>query len=123
MFSCERRKKPYVDLTQQQCVPCDSGPPPLEPAAADQLLVELNHDWELVDGRVTKQFGLKNFRAVIAFVTTVMEIAEVEGHHPDLNIHDYRLLTVSLITHAIHGLSGNDFILAAKIQAAYDQAQ
>lgn len=79
-----------------------------------------NHGWQLVDGKVTKQFGFKHFRAAIAFINQIAEIAEAEGHHPDLNLHDYRLVTVSLITHAIHGLSENDFILAAKIQAAFD---
>lgn len=107
-------------LTSKHCVPCEGGMPPLEPAVASQLLSELGHDWQIVDGKVTKQFGFKNFLAVIKFVERIAKIAEGEGHHPDLFIHDYRLLTVSSITHAIHGLSENDFVLPAKIQAAFD---
>ncbi len=106
-------------LTKQHCVPCEGGVPPLESIRAAELLAELNHDWELVAGMVTKRFGFANFVKVMKFVNQVALIAESEGHHPDMLI-EYRFVTFRLITHAIKGLSDNDFILAAKIQARYD---
>ncbi len=109
-----------TSLTAKHCVPCEGGMPPLETMVAQQLLAELNYDWALVDGKVTKQFGFKNFVKAMTFVNKVATIAEEQGHHPDLNLHDYRFVTVSLMTHAIGGLSENDFILAAKIQSTYD---
>ncbi|TSC68442.1 MAG: 4a-hydroxytetrahydrobiopterin dehydratase [Parcubacteria group bacterium Gr01-1014_56] len=82
---------------------------------AEKLLVELN-DWALIDDAhlLAKSFHFKNFVAAIHFVNKVAAIAEEEKHHPDITI-SYNDVGLELSTHAIHGLSENDFILAAKI--------
>ncbi|EIE23490.1 transcriptional coactivator/pterin dehydratase, partial [Coccomyxa subellipsoidea C-169] len=76
-------------------------------------------DWK-IDGSVTsisKSFVARNFKEAISFFNRVMEVAEVEGHHPDLHLTNYRDVQVVVSTHAIKGLSIYDFILAAKIDA------
>lgn len=72
--------------------------------------------WNLIDDRqIEKNYRFKDFRAALRFVNRVGEIAEAEDHHPDILIHDWNRVRLTLSTHAINGLSGNDFILAAKI--------
>jgi 4a-hydroxytetrahydrobiopterin dehydratase len=74
--------------------------------------------WSVVANKeITRTFELPDFKAAIALVNQIAELAESEGHHPDLNLHSWNKLTVTLSTHAIGGLSQNDFILAAKIDA------
>lgn len=102
-------------LSKRPCVPCEKGTPPLTPEKAQEYLGQLN-DWMLVDGgrMLAKSFSFKNFVQTIAFVNEVARISEKEGHHPDMTI-SYNTLGIELWTHAIDGLSDNDFILAAKI--------
>lgn len=78
---------------------------------------ELHKDWKLSSrGKViSREMRFKNFLENVKFVNRVAKLAEKEGHHPDLNIHGWNKLTITLSTHAINGLSMNDFILAAKI--------
>ena len=71
--------------------------------------------WSVVDGKLEKQYMFENFVESISFVKKIAEIAEKEGHHPDIEIFSYKNVRVKLWTHAILGLSINDFILAAKI--------
>ena len=105
------------DLTQRACQPCKAGTPPLAPERARQLLAAVS-GWELVDGTmIRKQLTLADFMSVIRCVQRIAELAEAEDHHPDLHITSYRKLAIELSTHAIGGLSENDFILAAKIDA------
>ena len=74
------------------------------------------NDWSVVDNKqIEKEFIFKNFVEGLAFTNKVGAIAEAEGHHPDIFIHDYKKVKITLSTHAIGGLSANDFILAAKI--------
>ncbi|MDO8435159.1 MAG: 4a-hydroxytetrahydrobiopterin dehydratase [bacterium] len=107
-------------LAQQKCVPCEGGTPPLESARAEELKQQINVSWELVmpradqSMRIKRNFKFKDFKQAIAFVNRVAEIAEAEGHHPDLHIF-YNKVTIELWTHAVMGLSENDFIVAAKI--------
>ncbi len=105
------------DLLQKKCVPCEGGIPPLTYQVAGELLTQLN-DWMLVDDAklLAKTFRFKNFAENMRFVNDIARIAEAEGHHPDLSI-SYDTLSVELTTHAIDGLSENDFIVAAKIDA------
>lgn len=70
--------------------------------------------WVLKDGKLTKRLTFKDFKEAMVFVNTVADVAEANGHHPDLSIF-YNKVTIELFTHAIGGLSVNDFILAAKI--------
>ncbi len=104
------------DLAQRKCVPCEGGAEPLGVEAAVELLHEIK-GWELRDrAQIRKKFKFKNFKQAMSFVTRVAEIAEAEGHHPDIHIA-YNRVELVLTTHAIGGLSENDFILAAKIDS------
>ncbi|HEV8340432.1 MAG TPA: 4a-hydroxytetrahydrobiopterin dehydratase [bacterium] len=109
------------DLASRHCVPCEGGTPPLGREAAERLRLQ-TPDWVFEeDGKaVRRQFKLKDFKDAIAFVNAVAEVAEAEDHHPDIFIR-YKQVTFTLSTHAIGGLSENDFILAAKIDRLYQE--
>ena len=103
-------------LCTARCVPCEGGVPRLTPQhAAEQL--QVLECWELLSGpdRIRKSWVVKHFRAGMEFFNAVAELAEAEGHHPDLHLVGYRNISVEIWTHAIGGLSLNDFILAARI--------
>ncbi|MDG2206812.1 MAG: 4a-hydroxytetrahydrobiopterin dehydratase [Pirellulales bacterium] len=103
-------------LTQKKCLPCEGG---VEPYTAEQAKAQLEklEGWYLTNEgeRIRKDWTTKNFMAGLGFFNKVAEVAEADGHHPDLHIAGYRNVSVELWTHAIGGLSENDFILAAKI--------
>lgn len=103
-------------LTRKKCAPCEGGVPPLSAKEAGELIASVE-GWSIsVDGRlIRREWTAKSFMAAIEFVNKVAKLAEEEGHHPDLHLVGYRNLAVELTTHAIGGLSENDFILAAKI--------
>jgi len=103
-------------LSKKRCIPCEGGVAPLTEAAAMELKKELNPDWMLIDGgrMLARSFVFKDFKKTMAFVNKVADIAEAEGHHPDMTV-GYGTLGIELMTHAIDGLSENDFIVAAKI--------
>jgi 4a-hydroxytetrahydrobiopterin dehydratase len=106
-------------LQAKHCQPCEGGVPPIPEGEARRLINELS-GWELTaDGkRIRRQWVAKNFMAGIDFfhrVHRVAKLAEDQGHHPDLHLSGYRNVAIELWTHAIGGLSENDFILAAKI--------
>lgn len=105
-----------VSLLEQKCVPCEGGTMPLTIPEAQKLLQEIP-SWTLSSDvkRLFKSFTFKDFAEALAFTNKVGEIAEKEGHHPDIDLHWGRV-GVSLTTHAIGGLSVNDFILAAKVE-------
>ncbi len=102
-------------LADKRCIPCEGNVPPLTPVQA-QAMLEQVEDWALVDDAhlLAKQFVFKNFKETMVFVNSVAALAEEEGHHPDLTV-SYGNVMVELMTHAIGGLSENDFILASKI--------
>ncbi len=102
-------------LTQKVCHACESGEPPLAAEQVAALLPQIP-GWEIKDGKVHRQFVFKDFKEAMVFVNKVAELAEAEGHHPDFTIW-WNKVTLDLITHAIHGLSENDFIVAAKTDA------
>jgi len=107
---------PIIDLKQKHCVPCEGGMPPLTHEQIAHYAPQ-TPDWKIVDDRkITKEFKFKDFMAAISFINEVAEVAESEGHHPDIYIF-YNLVRFELTTHAMKGLSENDFILAAKIDA------
>ena len=103
-------------LLAMKCVPCEGGVPKLTPAEADAQLAKLP-DWTIAhDGeRIRREWVVKNFMAAVRFFNSVADVAEAEGHHPDLHLVGYRNVVIEIWTHAIGGLSENDFILAAKI--------
>lgn len=108
-------------LRKKQCVPCEGGVPPVSREDAERLLVELP-GWQLTDDgiRIRREWTVKHFMAAIGFFNRVADLAEAEGHHPDLHVVNYRNVAIELWTHAIGGLSENDFILATKIDDLWD---
>ena len=106
------------DLRAAGCVPCEGGVPKFSPDEAREQLDALD-GWDLADDgtAIHKQWEVDDFAAALAFVNRIGEVAEEEQHHPDLHLTGYNRVTVELTTHAIDGLSRNDFILAAKIDA------
>ena len=102
-----------MDLTKKKCVPCEGGVPKLNLEEAKQLQKEVP-SWEIQGEKIRKQFKFKNFREAMKFINQMAEVAEGEGHHPDFTVH-YNKVDVEIWTHAIDGLSENDFILAAKL--------
>ncbi len=104
-------------LSQKHCVPCEGGTEPLTIEREDELLSAVP-DWEILrvePHQIVRELVFKNFREVLSFVHQVGGLAESEGHHPNLYLHDFKKLRLELYTHAIGGLSENDFIMAVKI--------
>lgn len=103
-------------LVTKKCVPCEGGVPKLTPDEVAGQIAELP-GWEVTHNgeRIARRWVVKNFMAAMSFFNQVAELAEDEGHHPDLHLVGYRNVEVEIWTHAIGGLSENDFILAAKI--------
>jgi 4a-hydroxytetrahydrobiopterin dehydratase len=103
-------------LARKKCIPCEEGGPPLLPERAQELLKELNPEWMLIDGGrlLARTFKFDDFMGPMHLANKIAAIAEEEGHHPDLTI-GYGSLGVELMTHAIGGLSENDFIVASKV--------
>jgi len=104
------------DLTTRRCKPCEGGMPALEAAAVRDLMKALDADWKLAtDGKsISRLFEFSGYNRTIGFVNAVAWIANTEGHHPDLEVTFQRCL-VKWWTHAVGGLSENDFICAAKV--------
>ncbi|MEK6261141.1 MAG: 4a-hydroxytetrahydrobiopterin dehydratase [Planctomycetota bacterium] len=103
-------------LRAKKCLPCEGGVPKLTVAAAEAQLAKLQ-GWTIAHQgeRIRKEWVVKNFLAAMRFFEQVARVAEAEGHHPDLHLVGYRNVAIEIWTHAIGGLSENDFILAAKI--------
>lgn len=106
------------DLTTRKCKPCEGGVEPLEPAEVENLLKQLD-SWVLADGAIAKTFSFKNHYQTLAFVNAVAWISHREDHHPDMTV-GYNTCRVAYVTHAIDGLSVNDFICAAKVDKLFD---
>ena len=114
-----------MDLTKKKCEPCEGGTKPFDANEIKTYMSYLKTPWELVSGdpstssgrilRIRKKFKFKDFKEAMQFVNQVADIAENEGHHPDMKIN-YNRVKIELTTHAIGGLSVNDFIMASKIE-------
>ncbi|QQG38214.1 MAG: 4a-hydroxytetrahydrobiopterin dehydratase [Candidatus Kaiserbacteria bacterium] len=104
-----------MDLAKKKCIPCEAGLAPMTKEEAEKLSQQVQ-GWHLgADGKhLSKEFRFENFLEAMAFANKITAVAESEGHHPDLSI-GWGRVGVELSTHAIKGLSENDFILAAKI--------
>jgi 4a-hydroxytetrahydrobiopterin dehydratase len=101
-------------LAQKECVPCKGGVPPLTAAENDQLLHELGGGWRVVDNHhLEKEYRFPDFKDALAFTNRVGELAEAEGHHPDIYLA-WGKVRVTIWTHKIDGLTESDFVLAAK---------
>lgn len=104
-----------TDLLRKKCVPCEGGVPTLTHEQTTEFLKQ-TPEWSVTEDNkmINRTFKFKNFHETMAFVNKVADIANAEDHHPDLLVK-YSSCTVTLWTHAINGLSENDFIVAAKI--------
>jgi 4a-hydroxytetrahydrobiopterin dehydratase len=103
------------DLSLKKCVPCEGGVKPFTREQAQEYL-DYRSGWSLSENGqcITREFAFKDFSEAFGFLTHVAVLAEREGHHPDIELR-YNRVFLSLTTHAIKGLSENDFIMAAKI--------
>ena len=109
-------------LAEKTCTPCRGGVPPLTGDQAQRFQAQAPN-WELADDahRIQRTFRFRNFREALVFVQEVGELAETEGHHPDINF-GWGYVTVSLSTKKIKGLHENDFIMATKIDRIFDRS-
>ncbi len=105
------------DLASKQCKPCEGGVPPLSQPEIDGLMAQLA-GWLQQGQTISKSFSFKNYYQTIAFVNAVAWMTHREDHHPDLAV-GYNNCRVEYSTHAINGLSENDFICAAKVDALF----
>lgn len=104
-------------LTDKRCTPCEGGTPPLAAQQVGALLAKLEGGWQVVDGHhLEKSWSFPDFVSALAFVDRVGELAEAQGHHPDIYL-TWGKVTLNIWTHAVGGLSENDFILAAHADA------
>ncbi len=102
-------------LSQKHCTPCEGGTPPLSREKSVEFIQEINQ-WNLIDDEaIEKTILFKDFKEALDFINKVGAIAESEGHHPDIHLFGWNKVKIRLSTHAIKGLSDNDFILASKI--------
>lgn len=101
-------------LADRKCVPCRCGVPPLKGEALARLAAELGGDWRVMDEHhLERQYKFRNFREALDFTVKVGELAEREGHHPDI-VLGWGKVKLQVWTHKINGLTESDFILAAK---------
>jgi 4a-hydroxytetrahydrobiopterin dehydratase len=105
------------DLTEKHCKPCEGGTPPMTQKEVSAMLKQLD-GWVLYDHLIGKTYEFKNYHQTIAFVNAVAWISHREDHHPDMTV-SYNKCHVEYFTHAIGGLSENDFICAAKVDALF----
>jgi len=108
-----------MKLSQKTCAPCQGGIPPLAPSEAEALLAQAP-GWRLLENgaRLERRFQFKTFATALAFVNRVSDLAEAEGHHPDISF-GWGYASVLFYTHKINGLHENDFIMAAKVNDLY----
>jgi 4a-hydroxytetrahydrobiopterin dehydratase len=106
------------DLTTKRCKPCEGGVAPYSADEAREMLKQLK-GWVIEDGRLAKVYPFANYYQTMAFVNALAWISHREDHHPDLDV-GYNKCRVEYWTHAIQGLSENDFICAAKCDQLFD---
>ena len=105
------------ELAQKECVPCKGGVPPLEGNELAELHRKLGGYWQVINQHhLEKEFTFKNFREALDFVVQVGELAEEQGHHPDIAL-SWGKVQITIYTHKIDGLAESDFVLAAKADA------
>src|SRR4030067_3149019 len=98
-----------MDLIEKKCVLCEGGVSPLKGEEIKKYLSQLKTDWEVLEEKkIKKEFKFKDFKEAMVFVNQVSDLAEEEGHHPDIFV-SYSLVVIEIWTHAILGLSENDF--------------
>jgi 4a-hydroxytetrahydrobiopterin dehydratase len=102
------------DLAKKECIPCKGGVPPLNGRELTKLLEKLEGGWRVMDEHhLEKEYRFKDFRTALDFTNRIGELAEAQGHHPDINL-SWGKVKLVIWTHKIDGLTENDFIFAAK---------
>ena len=102
------------DLAKKTCIPCKGGVPPMKGAKLDDLLEKLKNDWKIIrEHHLEKEYSFKNFKEALNFTIKVGELAENQGHHPDIFLA-WGKVKLTIWTHKIDGLTESDFIFAAK---------
>jgi 4a-hydroxytetrahydrobiopterin dehydratase len=109
-----------MELAEKKCVPCKGGTPPLSAKQIEPLLAQVP-GWSLRNGHLYQSLKFKDWAGAIDFVNAISEVAEEQGHHPDLYV-SWGKVAVELWTHKIEGLTESDFIMAAKIDRAHDDS-
>ena len=111
-----------TQLNQRRCLPCEGGVPALEPAAALALQAQLHARWQLDSQarELAADFEFRNYFRTIAYVNAVAYVAMQEDHHPQIDF-GYKQARIRWWTHAVNGLTENDFICAAKVDALIDE--
>src|SRR4029077_12631645 len=104
------------ELAARRCKPCEGGMPPLTAAEAAGFLTQISSAWVLIDSAhgIRREFSFRDFYRTMSFVNAVAHVANIEDHHPDLEV-GYNYCRVTFTTHAVRGLSENDFVCAAKV--------
>lgn len=103
------------DLASRTCFACEGGTPPMKHEEITKYSKEVSSEWAVIkDHSIKRKFSFKDFKEAMKFVNQVADIANEQGHHPDIYIF-YNIVELELFTHAVKGLSENDFIMAAKI--------
>ncbi|MEW6252530.1 MAG: 4a-hydroxytetrahydrobiopterin dehydratase [Planctomycetota bacterium] len=104
-----------ADLAQRSCVPCQGGIPPLAADESERLSSQLDAGWEVIaNHHLMRNFEFTDFASALEFVNRVGQLAEREGHHPEIYL-TWGRVGIQLWTHKVDGLTESDFILAAKI--------
>lgn len=112
--------KKDVNLAEQKCKPCSGNTPQLKGEELQDYYSRLNEGWNLVDDHhLKKSYDFKNFKQALDFTNKIGEMSEKEGHHPNIELA-WGEVTVTVYTHAIDGLSDNDFIWASKADQFYE---
>ena len=108
-----------MELASKKCIPCSGGIPPMEKKEIDKYLNNLGNGWKVNSkGHINKEYKFQDFIEAMKFANKIAEIAEKEGHHPDLHI-SWGSCKVEIWTHKINGLAESDFYLAAKIEEIF----
>ena len=103
-------------LSKRKCVPCRGDTPTLEDAKIAEYLGVVR-GWKREGETIKKTFSFLDFKAALVFINRIGEVAEVEDHHPDISLHNHKKVTLTFTTHSVHGLTENDFVMAAKVNA------
>jgi 4a-hydroxytetrahydrobiopterin dehydratase len=107
------------DLASKTCSPCKGGIPPLAGDVLTSLMTSLGSDWRLIEQHhLEKEYRFRNFRNALAFTNRIGELAEQQGHHPDIHLA-WGMVKLQVWTHKINGLTESDFVFAAKADQAF----
>lgn len=108
-------------LSQKHCIPCEGGVDPIKGEKLQYYLPAVPN-WLVIDEmKIERDFAFKDFKEAMQFVNKIADLAESEGHHPDIFLHNWRKVKITLMTHKIKGLFDNDFILAVKIDNLFSE--